>query len=431
MAASQLGDATRAAAALVPGLSGRVNRPRQSPLRSSSVRMLRWLKAPYGTNAKPASLQDIPWDYVRDNADDIPFLGLREYWYPACLSKELRHNDARPVTLVGDNLVLFRDADGLPRALENRCPHRSAMLSLGQVGAFAPGTLTCRYHGMTFDGSGTCVAYVGDGPDSPAIGKIRARGYPTEEVAGIVWVWMGDNPTPRPLFEHQPKAREVLTQRSLLVQRAQLDYSHLNMVDNATDLTHVGCLHRTCLLFGDQAPDGQVQVTRKDDGGLHAFYRTPGTHAGSWSLDSIDWYLPNLVYHAPGDLGGGLGETMFWFVPRDVGSFTAWLMAGELHPLAGPLGALKSGALRFGTGALVSRRLTPLTLASCLMAGDAPMQASQGRVVRWDQERLTRGDRSVSAARRILQDAHRAEVAGRREREVGSGRRTGRIARRP
>jgi phenylpropionate dioxygenase-like ring-hydroxylating dioxygenase large terminal subunit len=42
-----------------------------------------------------------------------------------------------PVTLAGDNLVFFRDGDGVARALENCCPHRSALLSLGNWGCFA------------------------------------------------------------------------------------------------------------------------------------------------------------------------------------------------------------------------------------------------------------------------------------------------------
>ncbi len=411
----------------VPGLDRWVDRPRTQPLRSSSVRMLRWWQAPYGDAAKPASLEEIPWDYVEENQDTIPFLGLREYWYPAVESEQVRHNTSTPATLLGDNVVFFRDATGAVRALENRCPHRSALLSLGQVGVVEPGTITCRYHGMTFDGDGECIAYIADGPDSPACGKIRARSYPTEEHGGIVWIYMGDR-EPQPFLDAQPHARSVMAQKSLFVQHFDLPYSHLNMLDNATDLTHVGVLHRSCLLFAGQKPFGEIGYTESGDGGLHAFYKEPGGHPGQLNIDHIDWYLPNLVYHAPGDLGVGLDEGWLWFTPRDVGSFTVWMIMGR----SASGGRLRQAVLSRLTGVFAgtqfNENLGVGTLASCLLGGDAPMQASQGRVARWDLDRLARGDRAMVRARRMVQEAHAVEVA---ERAAATGSRGPRRLRRP
>ncbi len=184
----------RAVLRRVPGIGTDVDQPRTQPLRSANWALGRWVRAAYGTPGKPAALAEIPWDYVRENEHRIPFLGLREYWYPALQASELRHNQAVPMTLLGDSIVFFRDAEGRARALRDRCPHRSALLSLGQVGIWQPGTITCRYHGMTFDGDGTCVAVLTDGPESPARGNpaYAARAYPTEEVGGAVWVYLGE-----------------------------------------------------------------------------------------------------------------------------------------------------------------------------------------------------------------------------------------------
>lgn len=79
VARHQITDLAQAALAALPGLRPLLDQPRTQPLKSSSVRMARWWQSPYGTTAKPASLQDIPWDYVESNQDTIPFLGLREY----------------------------------------------------------------------------------------------------------------------------------------------------------------------------------------------------------------------------------------------------------------------------------------------------------------------------------------------------------------
>lgn len=123
-----------------------------------------------------------PFDYC-------PRLGFREYWYPAV---EARRVGRRPVrlTMLGDEIVFFRDGDGKVAALRDWCPHRGARLSLG-ICELA-GTITCPYHGYTFDGSGQCVAGLIESPNSPFIARLKARRYPTAERLGIVFTWMGE-----------------------------------------------------------------------------------------------------------------------------------------------------------------------------------------------------------------------------------------------
>src|SRR6266550_4382113 len=123
-----------------------------------------------------------PFDYC-------PKLGFREYWYPGIEARKVRRAPVH-LTMLGEDLVLFRDAAGKVVALSDWCPHRGARLSLG-VCEFK-GTVTCPYHGYVFDGTGQCVAGLIERPDSPFVGKLRAHAYPTEERMGIVFVWMGE-----------------------------------------------------------------------------------------------------------------------------------------------------------------------------------------------------------------------------------------------
>ena len=134
-----------------------------------------------------------PFDYC-------PKTGFREYWYPGI---EARKVAGKPVhlTMLGEELVLFRDTAGKVVALSDWCPHRGARLSLGLCEF--NGTVTCPYHGYVFDGTGQCVAGLIERPDSPFVGKLRARAYPTEERMGIVFVWMGET-APVPLDEDLP-----------------------------------------------------------------------------------------------------------------------------------------------------------------------------------------------------------------------------------
>src|SRR2546423_743880 len=56
---------------------------------------------------------------------------LKNYWYIAAPAAELR---SQPLarTLLGERLVLFRQRDGQPAALIDRCAHRNAPLSGGR-----------------------------------------------------------------------------------------------------------------------------------------------------------------------------------------------------------------------------------------------------------------------------------------------------------
>jgi len=119
----------------------------------------------------------------------IPKLGLKEYWYPALRDWEVKD---KPVflKLLGVDLVAFRGKSGEISIFHNACPHRGAFLSEGSC-TFR-GFLTCFYHGYTFDEKGECVAVLGEGPESPMVGKVHARVFPTVTLKGVVFVWMGD-----------------------------------------------------------------------------------------------------------------------------------------------------------------------------------------------------------------------------------------------
>src|SRR5919199_734156 len=100
----------------------------------------------------------------------------------------------RPLLLCGGRLVLVRDA-GRVYALHDRCPHRGVPLSAGR--REFPGLLTCAYHGWTYDlATGRLEVVLTDGPDSPICGKANVPTYPVEERAGLIWVYVGDEPAP-------------------------------------------------------------------------------------------------------------------------------------------------------------------------------------------------------------------------------------------
>ncbi len=114
--------------------------------------------------------------------------GLRNHWYPVTWAKEITKPTS--VTLLGEKIALGRDGDRI-WALADRCPHRGVPLSFGSVEF--PGTISCAYHGWTFDTrDGLLCAAITDGPASPIVGKVSVQSYPVEQRHGLVWIYIGD-----------------------------------------------------------------------------------------------------------------------------------------------------------------------------------------------------------------------------------------------
>ncbi len=177
-------------------------------------------------------------------ADSLPTLGFRNHWYPII---EARRVGSRPVPIkiLGEELVLFRSQGERIAVLVDRCPHRGTKLSRGRI--IFPGTLSCGYHGWTYNERGECVAAIVEGPGSQIPGKVRVKSYPSEERFGLVWIYLGDG-EPTPLEEDlpsplsQPNAYPQLT-----MWKWAFNWRHV--VDNYADMCHAPYVHRRSMKF--------------------------------------------------------------------------------------------------------------------------------------------------------------------------------------
>ena len=96
------------------------------------------------------------------------------------------------VKALGRDLVLWRDAGGALKCLEDYCPHRGARLSRGEV---TGDNISCRYHGVTLDGTGTIVR-VPAMPDCALEGRRPVESFPVAEAADGIFVYFA-GPTQR------------------------------------------------------------------------------------------------------------------------------------------------------------------------------------------------------------------------------------------
>lgn len=125
---------------------------------------------------------------------------LRRYWQPAALSDELAgKRPVVPVTLLGEELVLFRDSEGELGLIDRHCPHRGSDLCYGRL---EDNGLRCPFHGWHFDRTGQCVEQPGEPEGSKMHENIKTTAYPVEERNGIVFAYMGPgDPPPFPNFD--------------------------------------------------------------------------------------------------------------------------------------------------------------------------------------------------------------------------------------
>ncbi|WP_339336719.1 Rieske 2Fe-2S domain-containing protein [uncultured Maricaulis sp.] len=111
-------------------------------------------------------------------------------WWPLALSTEVNATAPIARTCGEAELALFRDGDGKACAVEDRCPHRRAPLSLGKM---IDGDIRCPYHGWTFNGtSGACVAIPNLRPDEAVPPRYRIETYSVHEADGLVSVCIAD-----------------------------------------------------------------------------------------------------------------------------------------------------------------------------------------------------------------------------------------------
>jgi vanillate O-demethylase monooxygenase subunit len=165
---------------------------------------------------------------------------LKNCWYVAALDHELIDGKLVSRMLLGQHVLLYRGESGQLFALNDRCPHRGALLSQGRLEGDA---VRCMYHGIKFDGSGKCVQIPGQDMIPP---KLRVPHYPLAQRGPFIWIWMGDPAKADPaLIVDLP----YLTDPRWKGIPAYLHYdaNYLLIVDNLSDFAHLAFVHTQTL----------------------------------------------------------------------------------------------------------------------------------------------------------------------------------------
>jgi 5,5'-dehydrodivanillate O-demethylase oxygenase subunit len=161
---------------------------------------------------------------------------LRRYWFPIARTPELDQEPVLAVTLLGENLALFRSDAGALGLVAQRCPHRGASLAYGIPEEEG---LRCAYHGWRFDTTGQCNEQPAEPPESTFYERIRIPAYPVQELGGLIWAYLGPEPVPL-LPRWDILVRDDLD-RSIGVTHLPINF--LQAMENSMDPIHFEWLH--------------------------------------------------------------------------------------------------------------------------------------------------------------------------------------------
>lgn len=366
---------------------------------------------------------------------------FRRFWQPVALSQELPEADGAPlrVTVLGEQLIAFRDTEGRIGLVSNRCPHRGADLYWARNEECG---LRCVYHGWKFDVTGRAV----DLPNVPAGVRhhetVRIRAYPCREFGDIVWAYMGPAgqpgseaelpPVPQFEFGHLPAEHRYVSKQLLECNWAQI-------LEGGLDTSHFSFLHMPApSVPSDENPDApadarrlrwirndpmpQFSVLEHDVGFVVGGKRVADEEGDYWRI--TQFMLPS---HGTGP-STLPGETYFGYTAVPITDEAAWVYVyawNPERPIEGP--EREKLALGHGIIAQVGPDFVPLrnqsndfmidravqkgqtfTGVRGLAEQDAMIQQSQGRIADRTQETLTATDAAVVRFRRVVMEGAQA-----------------------
>jgi 5,5'-dehydrodivanillate O-demethylase oxygenase subunit len=163
---------------------------------------------------------------------------LRRYWHPVAAAGELTEQQPiRPVKILGEELVVYRDQQGKYGLVGEHCPHRLASLAYGRVDDEG---IRCPYHGWKFDRTGKCLEQPAEPVGSTFKDRIKHVAYPVETLGGLIFAYLG--PEPKPLL---PRWDVLVWEngKRWIVKDSIIDCNWLQPMENSVDPAHLFWLH--------------------------------------------------------------------------------------------------------------------------------------------------------------------------------------------
>ncbi len=230
---------------------------------------------------------------------------MRRYWQPVAAVAEMEGRWTKRVRVMGEDLVLFKDRTGKLGLIAEQCPHRRASFAYGIPTAEG---IRCPYHGWMFDGTGKCLEQPNEPEGSNFKDKVTTTGYPVQELAGLIFAYLG--PLPAPLIT---KLDGYVADPAIrLIARTVIPCNWLQIQENSADPIHSEWLHGHFAEFVDemqneddaaavQRPPPQDRVRRE----ALRHHQAPSQGRPTGNVLRLDHRAPaGVPEHSRGRLGG-------------------------------------------------------------------------------------------------------------------------------
>lgn len=218
----------------------------------------------------------------------------QECWYPICFIQDLTKNRPYSFSLYEEPFVLFKNQDGQLVCLSDRCPHRAAKLSDGQI---IDGKIECLYHGWQFGSDGECLHI----PQLPKDAKIPTnacvRSFPVVEHQSMIWMWASATVTADE--KRIPAIAELDKPGTVSMDYMRdLPYDQSFLIENVIDPAHVFIAHDGSDGNRKYAQPLDIEVVENSVQGIYGKWRIAGESSGFFqNWQKLDFIAPNLVHY--------------------------------------------------------------------------------------------------------------------------------------
>lgn len=219
---------------------------------------------------------------------------IENQWYVVLESSQVQAGKLFGVKRLNKDLVFYRNSDGAVVCMEDKCSHRGAKLSIGEL---SNNCVKCPFHGFEFNSDGECVKIPANGKDSKVSSRFNVRTYPTHEDSGFIYMYNGFNTETLPTyFDDLPSTKYSTT-------RSSWDTHYSRAVENQLDVVHLPFVHKKTIGRGNKTlVNGPVTVTSEDDMIIYVFNQVdegqkPLKASEMTDLDSyfkLKFIMPNL-----------------------------------------------------------------------------------------------------------------------------------------
>jgi phenylpropionate dioxygenase-like ring-hydroxylating dioxygenase large terminal subunit len=255
-------------------------------------------------------------------------------WYPVTFLEDLSRDKPTGFALYDEPLVLYVDGEGKIVCLRDRCAHRAARLSDGQI---VDGRLECLYHGWQYAPSGEVVKIPQLAPNLKIPPKACVRSYPVAVHQGLVWIWAGD---PKRADEALIPTNTKLEGENVTKVDFQTDlpYDQSYLIENVIDVAHIHIAHDGMRGGGLRRAAKPLEFNVLDSNieGIRATYKTLGMPENTvLKAAVVEFKAPNLIrytseYRNPDFVAGldlfslPLGKSRCRLFYRKYSNFTSW-----------------------------------------------------------------------------------------------------------